>query len=96
MISPAHAAIPASPITAIRITETGEPGKGARSEIRVPEGAFRFTNCRDTGKLMEHAGRINEVAGYTRFGITVPKEGSGLSEGNTVTDTSAPACTSGP
>ena len=28
--------------TGISIVETGEPGKGARFEIRVPEGAFRF------------------------------------------------------
>ena len=26
----------------ISITETGEPGKGARFVMRVPEGAFRF------------------------------------------------------
>lgn len=30
--------------TGLTITETGEPGKkGARFEIRVPEGGFRFT-----------------------------------------------------
>ena len=29
-------------ITGITITETGEPGKGARFEILVPEGKFRF------------------------------------------------------
>ncbi|NMB79403.1 MAG: PAS domain S-box protein, partial [Methanomicrobiales archaeon] len=29
-------------ITGITITETGEPGKGARFEIHVPEGAWRF------------------------------------------------------
>jgi len=28
--------------TGITIAETGEPGRGARFEIRVPEGAFRF------------------------------------------------------
>ena len=28
-------------ITGITITETGEPGKGARSEIVVPEGGYR-------------------------------------------------------
>lgn len=28
--------------TGIGITETGEPGQGARFELRVPEGAFRF------------------------------------------------------
>jgi signal transduction histidine kinase len=28
-------------ITNITITETGEPGKGARFEIKVPEGAYR-------------------------------------------------------
>jgi PAS domain S-box-containing protein len=31
-------------ITGITITETGEPGKGARFEILIPEGAFRFVN----------------------------------------------------
>lgn len=30
-------------ITGITITETGEPGKGARFEIAVPEGAWRFS-----------------------------------------------------
>jgi PAS domain S-box-containing protein len=30
-------------ITGIKIRETGEPGKGARFEIIVPEGAYRFT-----------------------------------------------------
>ena len=30
-------------ITGMTIRENGEPGKGARFEIRVPEGAFRFT-----------------------------------------------------
>jgi signal transduction histidine kinase len=30
-------------ITGITITETGEPGKGARFEITVPEGKYRFT-----------------------------------------------------
>ncbi|MFH0966401.1 MAG: MASE3 domain-containing protein [Methanobacteriota archaeon] len=30
-------------ITGITITETGEPGKGARFEIRVPEGRYRNT-----------------------------------------------------
>jgi PAS domain S-box-containing protein len=29
-------------ITGISITETGEPGKGARFEIAVPEGVYRF------------------------------------------------------
>jgi signal transduction histidine kinase len=29
-------------ITGISITETGEPGKGARFEITVPEGVYRF------------------------------------------------------
>jgi PAS domain S-box-containing protein len=29
-------------ITRLSITETGEPGKGARFEISVPKGAFRF------------------------------------------------------
>jgi len=31
-------------ITGITIRETGEPGKGARFEITVKAGAFRFTN----------------------------------------------------
>ncbi|MFA5376257.1 MAG: PAS domain S-box protein [Dehalococcoidia bacterium] len=31
-------------ITGITITENGVPGKGARFEITVPEGAYRFTN----------------------------------------------------
>lgn len=30
-------------ITGITIAETGEPGKGARFEIAVPKGAYRFT-----------------------------------------------------
>jgi PAS domain S-box-containing protein len=30
-------------ITGITITETGEPGKGARFEILVPKGGYRFT-----------------------------------------------------
>jgi PAS domain S-box-containing protein len=30
-------------ITGIRISETGEPGKGARFEMVVPNGAYRFT-----------------------------------------------------
>jgi signal transduction histidine kinase len=29
-------------ITGIAIRETGEPGKGARFEIFVPEGTYRF------------------------------------------------------
>jgi hypothetical protein len=29
-------------ITGLRIQETGEPGKGARFEIFVPKGAYRF------------------------------------------------------
>ena len=33
-------------ITGITITETGEPGKGARFEMIVPKGAFRFTGDR--------------------------------------------------
>ena len=28
-------------LTGIKVTETGEPGKGARFEILVPEGKFR-------------------------------------------------------
>ena len=31
-------------ITGITITENGEPGKGVRFEITVPNGAWRFTN----------------------------------------------------
>jgi len=31
-------------ITAIMITENGEPGKGSRFEIRVPKGKYRFTS----------------------------------------------------
>jgi len=30
-------------ITGITITENGIPGKGARFEITVPKGAYRFT-----------------------------------------------------
>jgi signal transduction histidine kinase len=30
--------------TGITITETGEPGKGARFEILIPKGKFRFTS----------------------------------------------------
>ncbi|WP_321507466.1 response regulator [uncultured Methanoregula sp.] len=33
-------------ITGITITETGEPGKGARFEITVPKGGFRFTGSK--------------------------------------------------
>lgn len=33
-------------ITGITITETSEPGKGARFEITVPKGAYRFTSTR--------------------------------------------------
>ena len=29
-------------VTGITIRETGEPGKGARFEISVPKGAYRF------------------------------------------------------
>ncbi len=32
-------------ITGISIRETGEPGKGARFEMRVPEGAFRYSDA---------------------------------------------------
>jgi len=31
-------------ITGMKIRETGEPGKGAKFEIIVPMGAYRFTN----------------------------------------------------
>ena len=34
-------------ITDISITENGTPGKGARFEILVPEGRFRFTGDQD-------------------------------------------------
>jgi signal transduction histidine kinase len=34
-------------ITGITITENGEPGKGARFEIVVPKGAYRFTGADD-------------------------------------------------
>ncbi len=33
-------------ITGITIRETGEPGKGARFEMMVPKGAYRFTEVR--------------------------------------------------
>jgi hypothetical protein len=33
-------------ITGISIVETGEPGKGARFEITIPTGAYRFTATR--------------------------------------------------
>jgi PAS domain S-box-containing protein len=33
-------------ITGMTIRENGEPGKGARFEIMVPEGTFRFTNIK--------------------------------------------------
>ena len=32
-------------ITDITISEMGEPGKGARFEMRVPKGAYRFSGC---------------------------------------------------
>lgn len=32
-------------ITGITITENGTPGKGARFEITVPKGAYRFTGA---------------------------------------------------
>jgi signal transduction histidine kinase len=32
-------------LTGITIKETGEPGKGARFEIIVPTGAYRFTDA---------------------------------------------------
>jgi signal transduction histidine kinase len=34
-------------ITGITITETGTPGTGARFEISVPEGAYRFTSVKE-------------------------------------------------
>ena len=36
-------------ITGISIKETGEPGKGARFEIIVPNGMYRFTGLNSTG-----------------------------------------------
>ena len=38
-------------ITGISIKETGEPGKGARFEIIVPNGMYRFTGMNSTGNL---------------------------------------------
>jgi len=40
-------------ITGITITENGTPGKGARFEIMVPKGAYRFagTGEKETGKF---------------------------------------------
>lgn len=32
-------------LTDITITETGEPGKGARFEITLPKGAYRFSDA---------------------------------------------------
>ncbi|HOT02639.1 MAG TPA: CHASE4 domain-containing protein [Methanolinea sp.] len=34
-------------VTGIKISETGVPGEGARFEIRVPKGMYRFRNARD-------------------------------------------------
>jgi len=34
-------------ITGLTIEETGEPGKGARFEIHIPEGSFRFPSPKD-------------------------------------------------
>ena len=31
-------------LTGITIHETGEPGKGVRFEIKLPNGAYRFAN----------------------------------------------------
>jgi len=36
-------------MSGMTITETGEPGKGARFEITVPKGMYRFTGTRATG-----------------------------------------------
>ncbi|MDD1719552.1 MAG: ATP-binding protein, partial [Methanoregulaceae archaeon] len=38
-------------ITNITLRETGEPGKGARFEIIVPKGSYRFSG--QTGSLAE-------------------------------------------
>lgn len=35
-------------ITGITISETGELGKGARFEMKIPKGAFRFTSITET------------------------------------------------
>jgi signal transduction histidine kinase len=37
-------------ITGITITETGEPGKGARFEMVVPEGMWRMNTDTNAGK----------------------------------------------
>ncbi|HNX17527.1 MAG TPA: LytS/YhcK type 5TM receptor domain-containing protein [Methanoregula sp.] len=37
-------------ITGITITENGTPGKGARFELTVPKGAFRFTENKEQGR----------------------------------------------
>jgi len=34
-------------MTGISISETGVPGSGARAEIRVPKGSYRFTKNAD-------------------------------------------------
>jgi PAS domain S-box-containing protein len=39
-------------VTGITLTETGEPGKGARFEMLVPPGAYRFTAARK--KTLHH------------------------------------------
>ena len=36
-------------ITNLTIRETGNYGKGARFEIHVPEGSYRFSRIRDRG-----------------------------------------------
>ncbi|MEN6342657.1 MAG: PAS domain S-box protein [Methanospirillum sp.] len=45
-------------ITGISITENGEPGKGARFEIAVPEGAWRFagTDAQDESEFRPASG----------------------------------------
>lgn len=40
-------------ITGITITETGEPGKGARFEIQVPVGKFRYQSTEQRGNTDE-------------------------------------------
>jgi sensor histidine kinase regulating citrate/malate metabolism len=38
-------------ITVISITENGEPGKGARFEMMVPNGMWRFVLINDTNSI---------------------------------------------
>ena len=46
-------------ITGISIQETGEPGRGARFDLTVPPGGYRFTNTRNcTGEPTVPAGKF--------------------------------------